>query len=188
MKNAIQAVGRFVYKYSGMKAVVEKVQEKVFHYKLRLRMVPVTYKAFLLIVGATLGSTMTYIYIQAPKVYLDLMSSEKIIVVNEVHAQEVKEQPKEEGTDIDEIVKNVYQLESSSGKNDSCRAKGLYNGYGYGWYNGKKPCYASHEEVTALVKEWFNDKLKDLTVEEALCVYNTGGKDKCEYLGKYNKM
>jgi hypothetical protein len=67
-------------------------------------------------------------------------------------------------------IKKIYQLESSGGKNDGCRNKGLYNGYGYIPGN----CYGTLEEVESLVRRWFEEKLKTYDLATALCGYNLG--------------
>lgn len=64
----------------------------------------------------------------------------------------------------------IYALESSRGRNDSCRNKGLYNGYGYIPGN----CYGTLEEVESLVRRWFEEKLKTYDLATALCGYNLG--------------
>jgi hypothetical protein len=78
--------------------------------------------------------------------------------------------------EIKQIVAKVYRLESSAGKNDGCRAEGKFNGYGFGWYDGKRPCYDTQEEVEQLVAEWFEEKLKKHDLATALCGYNRGFK------------
>lgn len=75
---------------------------------------------------------------------------------------------------IQEIVRKVYQLESSSGRNDACRAKGLFNGYGYRYNSMEKKCFATQGEVTNHVTAWFEAKLQKYTLAEALCGYNLG--------------
>lgn len=92
-------------------------------------------------------------------------------------AQEIAQEEKSGPTgEIKEIVTKVYQLESSGGKKDGCRAEGKFNGYGFGWHGGNRPCYETQEEVDQLVAEWFEGKLKKHSLSEALCGYNRGFK------------
>lgn len=87
--------------------------------------------------------------------------------------------------DIQLIVSRVYRLESSGGKNDSCRAKGTYNGYGF----APGTCYKTHEIVEAKVTDWFNTKLQTLDLPTALCYYNIGYKvSDCTYYQNYLKL
>lgn len=78
-----------------------------------------------------------------------------------------------------QILWIVYALESSRGKNDICRAKGMYNGFGY----MKTHCYATFEEVVTVVDNWFTDHLEKHSLATALCGYNLGfnnsNLDKC---------
>ena len=100
-------------------------------------------------------------------------------IIHKAEAKEVvKEEKQQEGakTIVQEVAKKVYVLESSGGKNDSCKNDGKVNGYGYGWYDGKRPCYETHEQVTALVEKWFTDQLKTKDLATALCGYNLGFK------------
>lgn len=77
---------------------------------------------------------------------------------------------KDKTSNVSAIVATVYRLESSAGKNDSCRARGLYNGYGF----APGTCYSSHDEVTALVTAWFTKRVPTMGLAKALCSYNLG--------------
>lgn len=86
---------------------------------------------------------------------------------------------------IQDVVYRVYRLESSGGRNDSCRNRGLFNGYGY--IPGQ--CYASHEEVTGLVTAWFEREIPKKGLVGALCYYNTGRVlETCDYYKNYLKL
>jgi hypothetical protein len=87
-------------------------------------------------------------------------------------------------------IKKIYQLESSGGKNDGCRNKGLYNGYGYGQNSFVWNCFPSHEEVTNKVIAWFKDKEeKGYSIAEQLCMYNVGKRiTNCDYVIAYNSL
>jgi hypothetical protein len=74
-----------------------------------------------------------------------------------------------------EVVWATYGHESTYGKHDSCKAKGMYNGFGYGQKaDGSVPCYSSLEEIATEVSKWFTKKLDKYTIRQALCLYNTG--------------
>jgi len=83
-----------------------------------------------------------------------------------------------------QLVWQTYVHESGAGQHDSCRASGLYNGFGYGQAkNGSYPCWHSLKDIATLVSGWFEAQLSSKTVPQALCYYNTGDptiKD-CDY-------
>lgn len=114
----------------------------------------------------------------------------KIAQVEVKEVAEIKEIP--ENTFIKDVVRKVYQLESSSGKNDfsKCVEAGKFNGYGFGIPSPYKwMCFDSHEEATEAVTKWFEKKLADNTLEESLCIYNTGIKtSSCGYVNKFNSL
>lgn len=112
-----------------------------------------------------------------PSAYAHEEEAEKIALLND--------------TDNAGIVWRIYQLESSFGKEDGCKKKGLYNGFGYAqpdsaMAKGTGACYKSFDEVVNLVDTWFTRQLKEMDIETALCYYNTGHKiNDCGYLNKY---
>lgn len=75
-----------------------------------------------------------------------------------------------------EILWKIYGLESSWGRNDSCRNQGKYNGFGYGQNSYVWNCFDSFEEVVEKVNNWFDKRLKENgnDLAEALCYYNLG--------------
>jgi hypothetical protein len=83
------------------------------------------------------------------------------------------------------VLKTIYFLESTSGKNDSCKEEGLFNGYGYRQHRNDWKCYESFEQVTDKVNEWFEERLATNGNElvEAVCFYNKGiqGLQVCDY-------
>ena len=91
-----------------------------------------------------------------------------------------------------EIVAKIYQLESSSGKNDDkCHRIGKHNGYGYAQGVGRNFCLDSDDEVRELVIQWFNRETeKGLTIGQAVCKYNTGysASESCAYLDDLNSI
>jgi hypothetical protein len=82
-------------------------------------------------------------------------------------------------------LRKIYQLESSSGKNDDCKAQSKFNGYGYRQNKNEHICFKTFEEVTGYVDEWIEDN-KDMGLATFLCYYNTGYKTtNCEYYQKF---
>lgn len=96
------------------------------------------------------------------------------------------------------ILWNVYAKESSRGKNDGCKAKGKFNGFGFGQSDekmaaGTGACYETFEEVVSRVDEWFDVQLKSKNLPQALCYYNLGKPngvllDDCEYYQDFLRM
>jgi hypothetical protein len=74
------------------------------------------------------------------------------------------------------VLKSIYFLESTSGKNDGCKDEGKFNGYGYAQSTTSWRCYDSFEDVTSRVNEWFEDRLSNNgnNLVESVCYYNTG--------------
>jgi len=88
--------------------------------------------------------------------------------------------------DIGSIADKIYTLESSNGKNDSCRNLGLYNGYGFRENSSEWKCFESHEQVRELVINWLTTHIKNFGVEKALCMYNRGiDENTCTYSEHY---
>ena len=57
----IQWVIQFVYRVSGIKAVVSMVESALLNYRLRVRMVPTSYKLFICLLGAIIGGSSVYV-------------------------------------------------------------------------------------------------------------------------------
>lgn len=97
-----------------------------------------------------------------------------------------QESPKPSIVQQTAILKRIYQLESSSGRNDSCRQSGKFNGYGFGQNTFTWNCFDSLEEVETKVANWFEENLKKYSMEQSLCLYNTGyATQGCPYSWKY---
>ena len=91
--------------------------------------------------------------------------------------------------DVGKIADKIYTLESSGGKNDSCRNLGLYNGYGYRQNSFEWICYSSHEEVRQHVINWLTQNIKDGNIEQALCKYNQGiDTQNCSYAMNFKSL
>lgn len=82
------------------------------------------------------------------------------------------------------IMKGMYRKESSAGKNDYCKEKGQFNGFGYRQNSRENKCYESFDEVTERVNEWLEVELtaRNNNVIQTLCWYNMGVEtDSCDY-------
>lgn len=105
MKKAIKAVSLFVYRFSGLQYVVNEIESFVFRYKLRLRMVPVSYKLFILTLGVLIGGSGVFVRLE----YSNLITPEKLTFENPailpVQAKEVEKVEKVET--VEETIRRV---------------------------------------------------------------------------------
>lgn len=185
MKKVLLWVVRFVYKYSGVKWVVFEVSCFVAAYKLRLRMVPVSYKLFILMVGMIIGGSGVFIHTEYP----NIVQSNSIIIENTrvIEKAEAKEAEQVETPKVDrvkELSELIYQRESTSGKNNysKCEAIGKYNGVGYAIPgNGSYICFDSHEDEMQAVRGWIIAKLAaGMSEEKLLCLYSGNNYKGCK--------
>lgn len=72
-----------------------------------------------------------------------------------------------------DIIWHIYGLESSFGRADGCRAKGLYNGFGYRQNSSEWVCYRTFNEVVDHVEAWV-EQHSDLPLGQMMCLYNAG--------------
>lgn len=98
--------------------------------------------------------------------------------------------PPEAEMDYEELADKIFQLESSSGRNDGCKKQGLVNGYGYRQNTRSFKCYDNQVEVRNIVIGWFRNHLENgMDIATALCYYNTGHKvNDCNYYKNYQKL
>lgn len=87
-----------------------------------------------------------------------------------------------------DIVLKIYTLESSQGKNDGCKLKGLVNGFGFMQQDDHDPwmCFQNLEDVATRVDNWLDEQLAKKTLSQALCYYQSGTpSNDCGYYRKY---
>lgn len=164
-------------------------------------------KFFVFVIALIIGATYTYVYQVGLPYYqqmkegyntatnfLQIRAYRDSLVPTGEHQAEKKESVSQ-GTESEEtpsspsilsIVDRIYQLESSSGKNDQkCERIGRHNGYGYGQWEGHNTCFSSDDEAREQVIKWFEKKLKTMSYKEALRLYsgNSAG-----YVEKFNDL
>ena len=111
--------------------------------------------------------------------------SPTIVEVTKIKEEKIETVEPVKKPSIDEIVYKIYRLESSAGINDSCKSRGLFNGYGYAIYEGSYRCFESHDQITKIVTAWV-EKNQNLSTAQMLCKYNTGqATEGCEYYQKF---
>lgn len=90
--------------------------------------------------------------------------------INSVYAEEPDAKTQVLARANGETLWKVYGLESSWGVNDSCKNKGMFNGFGYIPGN----CYDHFSDVLDRVERWFVEKLAEHDLPTAICGYNLG--------------
>lgn len=107
---------------------------------------------------------------------------EQVKLVQPVYAQEPTHEKIIRGKTNGDIVWKVFRLESSAGANDGCKRQGKFNGFGYRQNSKEWVCYDTFEEVAHYVSVLFEERMQQMSLAEALCLYNTGTKSKdCKY-------
>jgi hypothetical protein len=172
----------FFYKYSGVLYIVDTVKSAVFVYKLRIRMVPVSYKLFLVVIGLTIGigwSTSVRLY----NIETQPIIFEQPLKINAVEAKETKEVAK-----IDELADLIWMRESTRGKSNysKCDVIGKINGIGYAIPgDGSYICFDSHEEEMMALKGWLTAKsAAGMSEYNMLCLYSGSNYKECKKLDK----
>lgn len=87
-----------------------------------------------------------------------------------------------------EILWNIYMLESTRGKNDACRSKGQFGGFGVMGANGPQ-CYGSFQEAVNRAAYWYEKVSVGNTLDQSLCIWNQGTKmNSCHYSVTYHSL
>lgn len=80
-----------------------------------------------------------------------------------------------------DVIRQIYQGESTSGRNDECRRRGIgYNGFGYGESVTRLQtvgplCFPTFRDVVQNVDDWIHDKtLKGYSLNVMNCLYVRG--------------
>lgn len=160
----------------------------VLRYKLRVRMVPVSYKLFLVFVGGIIGSAYTFavpMYMEAMEGETVTIEVEQFVSVPVVHAEDVPE----DISSVESIADYIFMKESSRGKNNfsKCEAVGKFNRYGFGIPgNGSFLCFDGDGDRRAVIG-WIEQKrAAGLSDSSLLCLYNTGkASEDCAYIAEF---
>ncbi len=70
---ALKSVALFFYRVSGLRYIVSELESFVLRYRLRLRMVPVSYKLFILTLGVLIGGSGVFVRLE----YSNFITPEK---------------------------------------------------------------------------------------------------------------
>lgn len=186
-------IALWVYRESGLEYIVEEVRTFCFNYKLKLRMVPVSYKLFILGIGMLIGGSSVLVHFEFPVMVNNIETLPKSENYQEWHFEnppllktaEAKEPIIEEkkGRSIDELADYIWSKESSRGINNysKCEEVGKVNGVGYAIPgNGSYICFDSHEDEMQAVRGWIITKLAGGHSEKSLlCLYSGNHYKEC---------
>lgn len=86
----------FIYRFSGAKFIVEMIQSAVLRYKLRVRMVPMSFKVFIYVLGLVTGVSGSYVYFNYENVVVGHITINNSVSIPTVLADSVKELTVEE--------------------------------------------------------------------------------------------
>lgn len=102
------------------------------------------------------------------------LRSEREIILSQTHGKELLK---------------IYQLETSSGKNDYCRLhKKGYGGFGV-MYKKKIVCYPTFEKAVERAEYWLTKFGVDDNLAKALCLWNVGkAVNNCRYYQSYMSL
>lgn len=190
VKKVLVAVLWFLYRVSGLQALVDWADNKVFVYRKRLQMVPTSFKWFVWFLGVAVGVSGSMIYYQVPEIVKEIAKpSEPIVYINPAYAKMVETEKKEEVVATEapfDIVDYIFMKESSRGVNNysKCEAIGKYNRYGFGIPgDGTYVCFDKDQDTVAVAGWVAHRRALGMSDNRILCLYNTGkATETCGYL------
>lgn len=133
----MRAVAGFLYTVTGLRFVVSALQSFVFRYQLRVRMVPVSYKLFVFVIGSVFGGSVVFVHLSFPSLVQEsAITFEQKARVPEAKAETVKVETVEETIrrvagdfpEVETLVKVAF-CESSFDRlaeNKTSSAKGVF--------------------------------------------------------------
>lgn len=183
---AIKWIVKFLYRISGLAWVVSEVSIRVSAYRIRLNIVPVSYKLFLVLLGSVIGAASMFVYLESPEVLQSLESN--TIVVENAKASSTPTQVaiKEEVpkiTTLDELADLIHERESSKGKNNysQCEKLGKFNEYGYAIPgNGSYLCFEKGMDRVAVLGWLSQRRAAGMSDKAMLCLYSGNNYSECK--------
>ncbi len=166
----------FVYRFSGVQFLVDEVSIRVNAYRIRLNIVPVSYKLFLVLVGGTIGAASMFVYLEAPEVLQSIESN--TMVIENVKASDTPDEvaiSEPKAPTIEELANTIHQLESSKGKNNysQCEKIGKFNEYGYGIPgDGSFLCFDKGMDRVAVLGWLAQRRAAGMSDKAMLCLYS----------------
>lgn len=183
MKKALKAVFWFVYRFSGLRYIVSEIESFVLRYRLRVRMVPVSYKMFILTLGVLIGGSSVFVHLE----YSNFVAPEKWTFENPAIIPVQAKEPiveEKKGKSIDELSDYIWMKESTRGKKNfsKCDTIGKVNGVGYDIPgDGSYVCFDSHEEEMQVLKGWLTyRKALGWSELKMLCTYSGNNYEECK--------
>jgi hypothetical protein len=172
-----------LYRITGLEWIVEEILFKVRAYRIRLNIVPTSFKWFVWTLGVISGSAGMMVYQQSPVIMSEIIApSGTIVIVNPAVAQEIPQNAVEEKER--DLADYIWLKESSRGKNNysKCEAIGKVNGIGYAIPgDGSYMCFDSHEDEMVALNGWITvRKASGWSELKMLCTYSGNNYDECK--------
>lgn len=182
IKRIVFAVFWLLFHWLGFEALTDAIQLRVFVYKRRLNIVPVSYKLFLVSLGAVLVFSWQ---VAIENLDAHIGAGPAIDIVQPVLVVHAEAAPAiEKVTSIDTLADLVWSRESSRGVNNysQCEKVGKVNGIGYGIPgNGDYMCFESHEEEMTVLRGWLTAKrAAGMSDKEMFCLYSGSNYSECK--------
>lgn len=133
MNKVVNWIAAFLFKYLGYEALTDRIESKVTSYRIRLNIVPVSFKIFVWSLGLITGSTGTYIYLNhetEPQWTFEQPIKIETVQAKEESVQEIIERVAKENNfeDIQTLLK-IAKCESNFdryAKNSQSSARGIF--------------------------------------------------------------
>lgn len=177
----INVLFAFLFKVLGFEALADRIESKVTNYRLRLNIVPVSYKLFLVLLGVSLGVSGFLVFRHYSVLSFVSIGGE---YVNEAKAPIVVEVEKiVERDEVGELADLIWSRESSRGVNNysKCEAIGKFNGIGFGIPgDGSYMCFDSHEDEMTVLRGWIiTRKAWGWSELKMKCTYSGNNYEEC---------
>jgi hypothetical protein len=180
---AIKWIVKFIYKYSGVEWVVFEIGVRVNAYRVRLNIVPVSYKLFLVLVGVSIGAGYMYVY-QNHETVWSFENTSAPVIVEQAHAStEVTIEPVLKETTIEELADIIHLRESTKGKNNysQCEKIGKFNEYGFGIPgDGSFLCFDKGMDRVAVLGWLAQHRAMGMSDKAMLCLYSGNNYKECK--------
>jgi hypothetical protein len=183
-----------LYRVTGLAWLYEEIMFKVRAYRIRLNIVPVSYKLFILSLGILIGGSGVYVHLEAPEILSSINKPATYVYHNKpINVAKASEKPLEvkngateevlKERSVEEIADYIWMKESTRGKNNysKCEAIGKVNGIGYRIPgNGSYTCFESHDDEMTVLMGWIIDKnALGWSELKMLCSYSGNNYSEC---------
>lgn len=182
----IKWIVRFVYRISGLQFLVNEISIRVSAYRIRLNIVPVSYKLFLVLLGSVIGGASMFVYLETPEV-LQSLESHTIVIQNvkadNTPAQVAIKEEEPKLTTIEELADLIHLRESTKGKKNysQCEKIGKFNEYGFGIPgDGSFLCFDKGMDRVAVLGWLAQKRAAGMSDSAMLCLYSGSNYKECK--------